>query len=95
MIDGATEILTKKQAESERKKARTAVGPAEDESSMGESSDCPICCDRMDKKGEQLETLDCQHEFHKRCISSWLKEKRDCPICRNLALPSDEFPTLK
>jgi len=28
------------------------------------------------------EILCCGHQFHQTCISTWLKKKNSCPICR-------------
>ena len=43
---------------------------------------CSICCDRFTDKGRA--TLNCGHEFHLQCISTWLSQKggRTCPVCR-------------
>ena len=43
---------------------------------------CSICCDGFTGKGRA--TLECGHEFHLQCISTWLSQKggRSCPVCR-------------
>lgn len=42
---------------------------------------CVIC--QMDFNfGERLITLPCLHQYHSKCISDWLKLKKNCPICQ-------------
>ncbi|KAI3783924.1 hypothetical protein L1987_43015 [Smallanthus sonchifolius] len=42
---------------------------------------CVIC--QMDfNYGERLITLPCLHQYHAKCISDWLKLKKNCPICQ-------------
>ncbi|PWA88536.1 zinc finger, RING/FYVE/PHD-type [Artemisia annua] len=42
---------------------------------------CVIC--QMDfNYGERLITLPCVHRYHAKCISDWLKLKKNCPICQ-------------
>lgn len=42
---------------------------------------CMIC---LDECGRGQETLSCSHQFHSRCINTWLQEHLTCPICRAL-----------
>jgi hypothetical protein len=37
----------------------------------------------------------CGHKFHTSCIRTWLKEKSDCPFCRNFATLRDDYPDLE
>jgi hypothetical protein len=41
---------------------------------------CSICLEKC-----STETLftDCNHTFHKKCLTQWLKIKNTCPNCRN------------
>ena len=41
---------------------------------------CVICFEELEKGVGKLEN--CDHQFHKKCIKRWLKEKPICPICR-------------
>jgi len=41
--------------------------------------DCPICLSSTNS----VVKLNCNHEFHKDCISEWFKVNPSCPICRN------------
>jgi len=42
--------------------------------------DCVIC---LDKKDNEMETLPCNHSFHKVCIDRW-RHNNTCPICREV-----------
>ena len=43
--------------------------------------DCPICLETMSNKFN-LQTLKCNHTYHKTCINLWLDRKSICPLCR-------------
>ena len=42
---------------------------------------CSICMEKF-KKGEKLIKVDCNHEFHSRCLKLWLTNHKTCPVCR-------------
>lgn len=47
--------------------------------------ECPICFDEYGEehlKNKQIVITECGHLFHKECISNWLHEKKNCPVCR-------------
>lgn len=47
-----------------------------------ESHECTVCLSDFKPK-QHIRKLDCEHEFHKRCIDKWLlKGNACCPICR-------------
>jgi hypothetical protein len=27
---------------------------------------------------------ECNHRFHKKCLTDWMKQKHQCPVCRAL-----------
>lgn len=35
-----------------------------------------------EKEKEEISTLECGHQFHRKCITNWLKKETNCPICR-------------
>lgn len=41
---------------------------------------CPIC---LESDTENVITTRCFHMYHKKCIYSWIKRNRVCPICRS------------
>jgi predicted RNase H-like nuclease (RuvC/YqgF family) len=45
--------------------------------------DCFICYDEF-KDNECLKQLMCKHIFHKECLSQWLMNSNNCPICNQL-----------
>ncbi|EFA02539.1 hypothetical protein TcasGA2_TC008244 [Tribolium castaneum] len=54
---------------------------------------CCICFEDFDPSNSHM--LSCQHEFHKQCITNWLKRQSACPVCRVHAVIDEEFPPLK
>lgn len=54
---------------------------------------CSICLDALNLSPTLQ--LQCQHVFHEKCISGWLKRQSNCPNCRTYALMDDEYPSLK
>jgi len=44
-------------------------------------SSCCICLNEFNKE-ELLITMQCQHVFHSKCLSSWLSLNSSCPMCR-------------
>ena len=40
--------------------------------------ECIIC---FDDKEKEWWTLDCQHEYHTKCIQQWMQIRMTCPIC--------------
>ncbi|KAJ8770386.1 hypothetical protein K2173_015000 [Erythroxylum novogranatense] len=46
-----------------------------------EDSKCCICLSRY-VDGVELYTLPCNHHFHCRCISKWLRMNATCPLCK-------------
>jgi hypothetical protein len=53
-----------------------------------EMQHCTICMDQF-KDRESLMMLACFHPFHPDCITTWLKSKRTCPICRMNAIADE------
>ena len=49
---------------------------------------CPIC---LTNTGEH-KTLECGHEFCKKCIDEWTRRSSTCPCCRNLII--NDYDTL-
>ena len=48
---------------------------------MFKQEDCVICLHPLKEKQETA-YLECQHVFHKKCITKWLSYKNECPICK-------------
>lgn len=44
------------------------------------NEECVICYMAY-KHRDKLITLPCHHQYHKRCISHWLKINKACPVC--------------
>ncbi|KAK9716058.1 hypothetical protein RND81_06G208700 [Saponaria officinalis] len=55
-------------------------------------SQCYICLVEYEE-GDEMRSLPCHHEFHKKCIDKWLKEiHRVCPLCRGDICRTDSLP---
>ncbi|ELA42663.1 uncharacterized protein VICG_00415 [Vittaforma corneae ATCC 50505] len=47
-----------------------------------ETKDCTVCLSEFKHK-QRIRRLDCDHEFHKKCIDKWLLQGNSCcPLCR-------------
>ena len=51
-----------------------------DEENNG-NEQCSICLDEF-IENETLIHLDCHHYYHEKCLKGWLKNNRNCPMCR-------------
>ncbi|XP_076448338.1 E3 ubiquitin-protein ligase RNF181-like [Babylonia areolata] len=49
---------------------------------------CPVCLMDFDEEDE-LKILPCKHQFHTKCIITWLEKVCSCPVCRH-ELPTDD-----
>jgi len=50
--------------------------------------DCSLCLDRM-VRHTKTALLPCNHSFHRRCLTPWLKQVNTCPYCRRRATDED------
>jgi len=41
---------------------------------------CSICLESY--HDDMIYNLSCNHNFHKECLDDWLKQKKNCPLCR-------------
>jgi hypothetical protein len=41
--------------------------------------ECSIC---LKSFGVKKATLECGHSYHDKCINEWLKNNKNCPLCR-------------
>lgn len=42
---------------------------------------CPICLDEF-KNSQKVKTLNCRHCYHIKCLETWAKKNRVCPLCK-------------
>ncbi|XP_066370515.1 uncharacterized protein [Miscanthus floridulus] len=49
---------------------------------------CSICQEEY-VEGEEIGTMQCEHQYHVCCIHEWLRQKNWCPICKASAMPSE------
>lgn len=48
--------------------------------------DCPICLSEFRDRETVRCIPNCGHEFHPRCIDTWLRSHVTCPLCRSAQL---------
>ena len=78
-------MLKRKREEEQREKKKKKEQEKEKEKEQEqekEQEDCPICLQPLNNKNE-LETTECNHTFHKKCLHTWCMTSETCPLCRN------------
>jgi len=58
---------------------------------------CAICLSELREGEEIMQTKHveiCNHAFHKYCLSEWLENHNDCPMCRHEMVTEDEVKEL-
>jgi len=50
-------------------------------------TNCTVCLDELGQMTTETRhvELPCKHRFHTECLKGWLKEHRNCPVCRSTA----------
>lgn len=46
-----------------------------------ESMNSCLICNNIIKDDDHIVKLECNHIFHNKCVSNWIKRKHTCPIC--------------
>lgn len=45
---------------------------------------CVICYEQYSESEDTIvKLIDCEHDYHKKCIYEWLKYDKRCPLCMN------------
>ena len=52
---------------------------------------CAICIEILE---DEIEALNCNHKYHRSCISQWMNQNPVCPECRAHIKPAKDFPPL-
>ena len=47
-----------------------------------ENQECTICLESF-RTGDNIRILPCFHQYHKKCIDTWLGQEETCPICKS------------
>ena len=47
-----------------------------------EEEQCSICWDNFKKEQQLVKVVQCQHIFHRGCLSQWTLKNETCPVCR-------------
>ncbi|XP_047320198.1 E3 ubiquitin protein ligase RIN3-like [Impatiens glandulifera] len=54
---------------------------------------CVVCWERIEKRDEIREMVNCKHVFHRDCLDRWLDEGHiTCPLCRSSLIPPNTNP---
>ncbi|BAS85496.1 Os03g0648600 [Oryza sativa Japonica Group] len=75
-LGGATTVTTYEQAA-----AASSSSPAAGAAAEGADT-CAICCQEYSGADKVRRVVRCSHFFHAGCVDGWLREKRNCPLCR-------------
>lgn len=53
---------------------------------------CTLCMDRRTPEAGNSAVTECGHVFCWDCITGWMKEKPECPLCRQSVQPNRLIP---
>ena len=62
-------------------RARYDLKPFSRAESPDESGICGVCLQKI-PEGTEVAVLPCMHSFHPKCIETWTKVKKECPMCK-------------
>ena len=80
---GFDESRNEQGARQRARAGRTLLRQLEPSKYNGDTTvNCTVCLEDV-KKGQQVITLPCVHQFHANCIRGWLRANNRCPICRS------------
>lgn len=90
-INGVKKTLTKSEINSlpcfdfKRSSSSDALG---NNNNNEQQTTCSICYEDY-ALNDRLKALTCTHNFHKKCIDTWLQESRRCPLCQKDAVTGE------
>ncbi|XP_026731392.1 E3 ubiquitin-protein ligase RNF181-like [Trichoplusia ni] len=67
--------------------SKEAVQSLADVTVETDDKSCPICLKKFNI-GDKAKEMPCHHQFHAKCILTWLDKTNSCPFCRH-ELPTD------
>lgn len=90
--NGDLDFLTEEQSEGPVTPSPLLTLPATDadQQMIDSGVECAICLSPPELGG-RVTTLPCGHSFHYLCITQWLTRSTTCPLCRQDAIPSDQY----
>ena len=59
-----------------------------EQSDIDRGEQCSVCLEEF-KVNEKAKKLECNHKFHPKCISPWLRIHGICPTCRHEEFRND------
>ncbi|KAK3030261.1 hypothetical protein RJ639_039844 [Escallonia herrerae] len=68
----------------------TSSSQPEDAVSTDQELNFCVICQADYKDQEKIGILDCGHEYHVDCTKTWLLVKNTCPVCKSLALTTEQ-----
>jgi len=59
----------------------------EEQKVLEQREECPICLSELAPLNTRKDCiLRCRHRFHTKCILTWAKKNKNCPLCRDSIL---------
>lgn len=55
------------------------------------SSECCYCLDELGSKDDLWKCNNCHNLIHNKCIKEWIKQKNECPLCKQEIIKNSIF----